>query len=135
MPKSILLPSEEETSLEIKFKDGQKPITLDVTDIDNIVITVRSGKIPEDSSFEAEFAQEFYQRYQRRISHSSVSFLCQQKHLILHSVKKNLFEQPEQSGTTEQAEVSPKENLPSSKVSKKSSEQKKPSKTTAPVDR
>lgn len=134
MPKSILLPSEDETSVNVQFKDGQPPLKLDVTDIDNIVLTVRSGKVPEDSSFEAEFAKEFFQRYQRRVSHSSVSFLCQLKYNVLETVKKNLFEQPEPSGTTEPAAVSPKENLPSSSMSKKSSEQKKSSKPTQRED-
>lgn len=132
MPKSLLLPTEDETRIDLSFRDGQPPVSLDAIDVDDIVRVVRTNKIPEDSSFEKEFAKEFYQRYQRRLSPMAVTMLCEAKSEAILSVKKNSSEQVAPSGSSEPEPDLPIESYSSSKVSKKSSEPKKSSTTIAP---
>jgi hypothetical protein len=101
-----LLPSEDETRIVVNFSDGQESVTVDAVDIDNIVLEVRKKPIPEDSSFEAQFAQQFYARYNRRIGPTAANFLCQVKYKVFEKVKKNLFVPDEPSDTSEQEPVS-----------------------------
>lgn len=138
MPKNLLIPSVEETAIHLEFKDGQKPLDIDAIDVDGIIMEIRSrpsmngmdNGVPEGSTFEKEFVALFFQRYQRRISRTVANLLCNVKAEIIQGLKKNWYEQQEQSASTTQEQSSPTENSDSSNMSKKSSKQKKLSKST-----
>jgi len=102
---NYLVPAPEETELTLKFANGQANLTLDALDIDTIVTIVQSKGIPEDSSFYKEFTKVFFQKYQRRISHTTVHFLCREKDVLIGNVKKNWSILPEPSATTEQEQI------------------------------
>lgn len=110
-----LLPTEDETRIVVNFSDGQESISVDAVDIDNIVLEVRKNDIPEDSSFEAQFARMFYAKYNRRIGPTAANFLCQVKYKIFEKVKKNLFVPDAPSDTTEQEPTSQTETSDSSR--------------------
>jgi hypothetical protein len=94
------LPSEKETEINLNFKDGQEPITIDALDVDSIILSI--GEVPEDTTFESEFARYFFQKYGRRLSKVAVRWLCQIKAEVFAEIKKNLYQQPEPLNITTQ---------------------------------
>lgn len=117
------MPAPEETSIVLQFQDGQPELTLDAIDVDRIVLAVNEKDIPEDSSFEEEFAKVFRRKYNRKLSRSAVMLLCRIKMEKLELVKKNLFMQDGQSDSSEQDISSPNETSNSSVTSNQPSEQ------------
>jgi len=114
----MLLPSCEETRIDIEFADGQESLVLDATDLDNLVKDVWTNKIPEDSTFEHEYARLFKQKYHRVISRTAANLLVGKRRDVLESVKKKLYQPVEPSDTSEPEPISPTENSDSSPTSK-----------------
>ena len=109
-----LMPTAEETTIELRFKDGQPPLTIDAVDVDRVIHQVHESDIPEDSSFERVFAGIFRRTYNRNLSPANVLLLCQIKSDLLDKVKKNLYLREEPSGTSEQETASQNETSSSS---------------------
>jgi len=99
----MLLPSVEETQINLTFSDGQEPLSIDAMDIDNVVKDVWSKPIPEDATFEDVFVKLFKQRYQRTLSKTAANMLVGKKNKVLNTVKKKLSLLDEPSDSSEQA--------------------------------
>ena len=97
-----LLPSEEETTINVNFSDGQEPITIDAIDIDLMYGTVLTNPIPEGSTVEHELTYLFKQRFKRKISRAAMVKLWELSDELLRAVKKKLLKLPAQSDTMEQ---------------------------------
>jgi hypothetical protein len=108
------MPTAEETKIEMHFKDGQPPLTIDAVDVDRVIHRVQESDIPEDSSFERVFAGIFRRIYNRNLSPANVLLLCQIKADLIEKVKKNLYMREEQSDTSEQDTSSQNETSSSS---------------------
>ena len=106
----MLMPPPKETEIELQFADGQDPLTLDAMDVDNLVKDVWQNKVPEDSTFEAEFVRLFRQKYHRNLSRTGANMLVQYRARLIDAVKKKLFPLVEPSVTLEPEPISQNEN-------------------------
>ena len=65
---TYLLPTEEDTKIELTFADGQEPLTIDALDVDNLITDVHVKGIPEDSDFYTMYIETFKSKYKRKLS-------------------------------------------------------------------
>jgi len=93
----FLMPSEEETKINLVFADNQPPLTIDAIEVDNVLATLHSKELPEDISFDEAFIELFQKTYKRKLSKTGVSMLCRVKLEMLEKVKKNLYQPDEPS--------------------------------------
>ena len=110
MPLS--LPSEEETQLNISFRDGQPDLKLDVVEIDALLADCWKDK-PEDVAFLSHFCFRFTKEFKRKISKTAASILINTKSEVLADIKKKLYLGPEPSDSME-SESTPNESSDSS---------------------
>lgn len=97
----LLLPSVEETSIEIKFSDGQETLIVDAVEIDDLIAGINNSKRPEDISFYQAFKMRFKEVYKRDLKSSTqVHAICEVRKAILNGLKKKLLEQAISSVST-----------------------------------
>lgn len=104
-----LLPSEDETRIDLAFADGQSPLSIDAMEVDELIQEVKEAKVPEDSTFNKEFIRAFRNKYGRKLSYTACSFLYRIKFDLIEAAKKKLKQQPEQSDSITSVPVSQNE--------------------------
>lgn len=119
----FLMPSEEETRIVLNFADGQPTLTIDAIEVDEILGEIHSKALPEDISLEERFIEIFKKKHRRKLSKAGVTLLCTIKRDMLEKVKKNLFQQDAQSGSSDSEANSQNETSDSSPTSNDHSEQ------------
>lgn len=98
MPINCFLPSEDETTLNVHFPDGQESILIDCVDLETLVL--QAQKCPEDTTIGDELARLFKQKYDRKVSKHAVLQLWNLAYDTLESVKKKLLQGLDSSSTT-----------------------------------
>jgi hypothetical protein len=107
----LLLPSVEETSIEIKFSDDQEPVVVDAVEVDDMISSINKMNLPEDISFYKKFIELFEVKFKRKLKTSTqVHAICEMRKAILQGLKKKLLDQAISSVSSQDANSSPIES-------------------------